>query len=67
MGPGGLAGPGDGGLTGVRRPVARTPGPGVARALQCVVLALVVVAVCFTWVFPALSPLLPFTDPTAGP
>ncbi len=43
------------------------PGPVWARVLLCAVLALVVVAVCFSWVFPALSPLLPFTDPTAGP
>jgi hypothetical protein len=43
------------------------PGPGWAKALQCVVLALAVVAVCFLWVFPAVSPLLPFTDSTVGP
>ena len=40
------------------------PGPTWARALQCLVLALVVVAVCFLWVFPAVVPLLPFTDST---
>ena len=43
------------------------PGPTWARALQCLVLALVVVAVCFLWVFPAVSPLLPFTDSTVSP
>jgi hypothetical protein len=43
------------------------PGPRWARALQCVVLALVVVAVCFTWVFPWLEPLLPLNDVTVGP
>ena len=43
------------------------PGPRWARALQCLLLALVVVAVCFLWVFPAVSPLLPFTDSTVGP
>jgi hypothetical protein len=43
------------------------PGPRWARALQCLVLALLVVAVCFVWVFPAVSPLLPFTDSTVGP
>ena len=43
------------------------PGPAWARAAQCLVLGLVVVAVCFTWVFPAVSPLLPFTDSTVGP
>lgn len=43
------------------------PGPGWARAVQCLVLVAVVVAVCFTWVFPAVSPLLPFTESTVGP
>ena len=43
------------------------PGPRWAKALQCLVLAVLVVAVCFTWVFPVLSPLLPFTDSTVGP
>ena len=43
------------------------PGPGWARAMQCLVLALLVVGVCFTWVFPAVSPLLPFTDSTIDP
>ena len=43
------------------------PGPAGARVLQCVALVLALVAVCFTWVFPAISALLPFTDPTAGP
>jgi hypothetical protein len=43
------------------------PGPRWVKAVQCLVLALLVVAVCFTWVFPAVSPLLPFTDSTVGP
>ena len=42
------------------------PGPAWARTLQCLVLLLVVVAVCFLWVFPAVSDHLPFTDNTVG-
>ena len=44
----------------------RLPGPRWARVLQCLVLLVVVVAVCFQWVFPAVSPHLPFTDNTVG-
>jgi len=43
------------------------PGPAWARGVQCLVLAFIVVAVCFLWVFPAISPLLPFTEATVGP
>ena len=32
------------------------PGPRWVKAVQCLVLALLVVAACFTWVFPAVSP-----------
>ena len=46
---------------------ATCPAPAGRGPLQCLVLGLVVVAVCFTWVFPAVSPLLPFTDSTVGP
>lgn len=42
------------------------PGPRWARVLQCLVLVGVVVAVCFQWVFPAISAHLPFTDNTVG-
>ena len=42
------------------------PGPRWARALQCLLLALAVVAVLFTWVFPWLMPLLPFDDVSLG-
>ncbi len=38
------------------------PGPTWARALVCVALLAVVVVVCFTWVFPALAPVMPFND-----
>ena len=42
------------------------PGPGWARVLQCLALLVLVVAVLFTWVFPAASALLPFTESTVG-
>lgn len=37
----------------------RLPGGRLARAAQCLVLALLAVAVLFQWVFPALAPHLP--------
>jgi hypothetical protein len=46
---------------------SQLPGPTWARAGQAVVLALAVVAVLFVWVFPAVSPHLPFNDGTVGP
>ncbi|NHA69354.1 hypothetical protein [Phycicoccus flavus] len=42
------------------------PGPRWARAVQCLVLAALVVVVLFQWVFPAVAPLLPFNDNTVG-
>lgn len=42
------------------------PGPRWAKALQAAALAVLVVLVCFTWVFPAVAPLLPFNDGTVG-
>jgi hypothetical protein len=42
------------------------PGPGWLKAVECLVLLLLVVWVLFTWVFPAVSPYLPFTDNTVG-
>ncbi len=42
------------------------PGPTWVRFLFCVVMALLVVVVLFGWVFPAVSPVLPFTDNTVG-
>ena len=38
------------------------PGPSWVKALQCVVLLLVVVVVCFVWLFPAVAPYVPFND-----
>lgn len=40
------------------------PGPVWLRVVQCVLLALLVVAVCFLWVFPAIAPLIPINDIT---
>lgn len=42
------------------------PGPIAVRIVLAVVLTLVVVAVLFTWVFPAIAPLVPFNDNTIG-
>ncbi len=42
------------------------PGPTPARIVQALLLALAVVAVLFTWVFPWLMPRLPFDDVTLG-
>jgi uncharacterized membrane protein YjfL (UPF0719 family) len=48
----------------------RLPGGRLARVIQALVLVAVVVAVLFLWVFPAVTPHLPFEDvtiePTAG-
>ena len=40
------------------------PGAAWFRVLLLVVLALAVVAACFTWVFPAIAPFMPFNDIT---
>jgi hypothetical protein len=40
------------------------PGGGLLKALQCLVLFLLVVALLFFVVFPAVEPLLPFGDVT---
>lgn len=42
------------------------PGSRLVRALICLVLALVVLAICFTWVFPWVAPHMPFNDVTVG-
>jgi hypothetical protein len=42
------------------------PGPRWLKAVECLVLLAVVVAVLFRWGFPALAPLLPFNDNTVG-
>ena len=42
------------------------PGPRWLKAVEALVLLVLVVAVLFQWVFPAVSPLLPFNDNTVG-
>lgn len=42
------------------------PGPLLVRLLLAVLLLVLVVAVCFQWVFPALAPLMPFNQTTVG-
>ena len=44
----------------------RLPGPVAVRALEALALAIAVVALLMLVVFPWLSPLLPFSDVTAG-
>ncbi len=40
------------------------PGPPAVRVLLAVLLVLAVVAMLFTWAFPALAPLVPLNDGT---
>ncbi len=40
------------------------PGPTAVRALEALVLVLLVVAALFRWVFPWVSPYMPFNDTT---
>ncbi len=42
------------------------PGRRPVKVLLLVLIALVVLAVLFTWVFPAIAPLMPFNDNTVG-
>ncbi|WP_202911319.1 hypothetical protein [Segeticoccus rhizosphaerae] len=42
------------------------PGPWPVKLLAMVLLAAVVVAICFVWVFPAVAPLMPFNGNTVG-
>lgn len=42
------------------------PGSRMARTAQCLVLALLVLAACLLWVFPAIAPHMPFNDTTVG-
>ncbi len=43
------------------------PGPLAVRILLATVLVLLVVAVCFLWLFPRIAPLMPFNDNTVEP
>ena len=40
------------------------PRPTAVKVMELIVLAVVVVAVLFTWVFPAVAPLMPFNSTT---
>lgn len=40
------------------------PGPLWVRVLICLVLAVVLVLMCFEWVFPTVAPYMPFNDGT---
>ena len=40
------------------------PGPKALKVVELVVLAAIVIAVLFTWVFPAIAPLMPFNSTT---
>ena len=42
------------------------PGPTLVRVTILVVAAVLVLAACFQWAFPALSPYMPFNDTTVG-
>lgn len=42
------------------------PGPAWVRAVLLLVAAVVVLAACFTWVFPAIAPFMPFNNQTVG-
>lgn len=42
----------------------RLPGPVWVRAVIALALVAGVVAACFTWLFPAIAPLMPFNDVT---
>ncbi len=43
------------------------PGPRAVKAIEAALLILAVVGALFTWVFPAIAPLLPFNDTTVHP
>jgi hypothetical protein len=40
------------------------PGPTAVKVIEVIVLAAAVVAALFTWVFPAIAPLMPFNSTT---
>ncbi|WP_034649661.1 hypothetical protein [Cellulomonas sp. HZM] len=42
------------------------PGPTTVRVLISLALVVAVLAACFTWVYPALAPHMPFNDTTVG-
>ena len=46
--------------------LGRLPGPRSGNAIQALVLVVAVIAFCFLWLFPRISPLLPFSQTTVG-
>jgi hypothetical protein len=42
------------------------PGPTPAKIVQALLLAAVVVAFLFLWLFPRIAPMMPFNDNTVG-
>lgn len=42
------------------------PGPLLVRLMLAVVLLAAVIVALFTWVFPAVAPLLPLNEPSVG-
>jgi hypothetical protein len=40
----------------------RLPGPWPVKALLSLILVVIVVAVCFLWLFPAIAPYMPFNS-----
>jgi hypothetical protein len=42
------------------------PGPVPVRLLVALALVAVIVLACFTWLFPAVAPYMPFNDQTVG-
>ena len=42
------------------------PGPAIVKLMLLALLFLAVVAVLFTWVFPAIAPYMPFNHNTVG-
>ena len=40
------------------------PGPWPVKALVSAILVVVVIAVCFLWLFPTIAPFMPFNDNT---
>ncbi len=42
------------------------PGPWAVKLVEALLLVVAVVAVLFTWVFPAVAPYLPFNETTVG-
>lgn len=42
------------------------PGPRWLRVILTIIIVLAVIAVLFTWVFPAIAPYMPFNDGLVG-